>query len=311
MSVVGTATTLFSTAILADEVKAEIAIQPQELENQDDRSVILGNRSADLLRDDRATVNYFYFADTQLSEFCLEYLHDAVCADDRAPKIAQQPKSSSQTKKIKNDKPNAGWGAIADVSTLGVGGSLVVALTPNLNARVGANGFETSLNIDETEVSYIGDLKIFNVSTVLDYYIGGSNFRLSVGLVFNDNTAEGIGRPFAGGIEIGDRTFSSEELGLVDADVSFGNDVSPYIGLGWGNPANSTKGLGFWFNAGVMFAGSPEVSLSPTFGTAAQGNELVINEINRALDRETNRLKDKLDDFNVYPVVSLGFTYKF
>ncbi|MGL5805365.1 MAG: hypothetical protein ACRC2R_24020 [Xenococcaceae cyanobacterium] len=305
------AISLTSIAIFADEVKAEIVQGSQQLENQSARTIISSARAADLLKDELKTENYFYFADTRLSEFCGNYLNNSVCTEEESPEIAQQLKPSLDVEKVRTDENQTGWGAVADVSTLGVGGALVAAITPDLNARIGVNGFETTLDVDETEVTYAGDLNIFNVSTILDYHIGGSDFRISAGLIFNDNTAEGIGRPFAGGIEIGDRTFSSEELGSVDADIEFGNDVSPYVGLGWGNPAGRGKGLGFWFNAGVMFAGSPQVSLSPTFGAAARGNEIVINEVDRALDRETNRLKDKLDDFSVYPVVSLGFTYRF
>lgn len=311
ISPIVTAISLTSIAIFADEVKAEIVQGSQKLQNQSTRTIISSDRAADLLKDELKTENYFYFADTRLSEFCGNYLNNSVCTEEESPEIAQQLKPSLDVEKVRTDENRTGWGAVADVSTLGVGGALVAAITPDLNARVGVNGFQTTLDVNETEVTYAGDLNIFNVSTILDYHIGGSDFRISAGLVFNDNTAEGIGRPFAGGIEIGDRTFSSEELGSVDADIEFGNDVSPYVGLGWGNPAGRGKGLGFWFNAGVMFAGSPQVSLSPTFGAAARGNEIVINEVDRALDRETNRLKDKLDDFSVYPVVSLGFTYRF
>jgi hypothetical protein len=45
--------------------------------------------------------------------------------------------------------------------------------------------------------------------------------------VFTDNKVDGIGRPFEGGIEIGNRVFSSDELGSIDADISFGSNVAP------------------------------------------------------------------------------------
>ncbi|MGL5878657.1 MAG: hypothetical protein ACRC2V_12900, partial [Xenococcaceae cyanobacterium] len=207
------AISLTSIAIFADEVKAEIVQGSQQLENQSARTIISSARAADLLKDELKTENYFYFADTRLSEFCGNYLNNSVCTEEESPEIAQQLKPSLDVEKVRTDENQTGWGAVADVSTLGVGGALVAAITPDLNARIGVNGFETTLDVDETEVTYAGDLNIFNVSTILDYHIGGSDFRISAGLIFNDNTAEGIGRPFAGGIEIGDRTFSSEELG--------------------------------------------------------------------------------------------------
>jgi hypothetical protein len=241
----------------------------------------------------------------------IDRLDNPICVNRRSTPIAQQPQRNTDKQKTSKKANGSGVGVVADVSTLGVGGAIVARLSPDLNARVGVHGFGTGLDVDRTEVTYEGDLNLFNVSTILDYHVGGSGFRFSVGAVFSDNKAEGIGRPFAGGIEIGNQTFTTDELGSVDADISFGSDVSPYVGLGWGNPAVGTDGLGFWFNAGVIFPGSSEVSLNPNFGVAAQNSEVVRNEVNQALERERSDLEDRIDDFPVYPVVSLGFTYRF
>lgn len=145
----------------------------------------------------------------------------------------------------------------------------------------------------------------------VDYYpFKKSGFHLSAGLVFSDNSADGTATASEGEtIEIGDSTFAADELGSVDADVSLTSDVAPYLGIGWGNPVAKNKNLGFWFNLGVMLGGSPEVSLTPNFGSAATPE--IQAEINQALDREVENIEDELDFINVYPVLSLGLYYHF
>ncbi|MDJ0692678.1 MAG: hypothetical protein QNJ41_29875 [Xenococcaceae cyanobacterium MO_188.B32] len=107
----------------------------------------------------------------------------------------------------------------------------------------------------------------------------------------------------------GDESFDANELGSVDADVSLTSDVAPYLGIGWGNPVAKSKNLGFWFNLGVMFGGSPEVTLTPNLGPAA--TPAVQAEINQAIEKEVDEIEDDLDFINIYPVLSLGLYYHF
>jgi hypothetical protein len=162
------AISLTSIAIFADEVKAEIVQGSQKLKNQSVRTIISSDRAADLLKDELKTENYFYLADTRLSEFCGNYFNNSVCTEEESPEIAQQLKPSLEVEKVRTDENRTEWGAVADISTLGVGSALVAAIAPDLNARVGVNGFETTLDVNETEVTYAGDLNIFNVSTILN-----------------------------------------------------------------------------------------------------------------------------------------------
>jgi hypothetical protein len=324
ISLIGIASTCFFVGIetrkvLADEILTETSSNIERQETLSDRDFLYSNKTLNL----QNNPEYLYLANIKIQEFGCDSLdvsdRVAFCGSDRPDLLSQQTEPSSQQqtestppeKPVSSDKSKTGWGIVADASTLGLGGAIVAGLSPNLNARVGVNGFTTDVDVDRTEVDYKGDLNLFNVSTVLDYYFGNSGFRFSLGAVFTDNKVEGIGRPFEGGIEIGNRVFSSDELGSIDADISFSSDVAPYVGLGWGNPARGNGGLGFWFNAGVLFAGTPQVTLTPNYGVAAQSSEILRNEVNGALDRERNDLQNKLDDFKVYPVVSLGLTYSF
>ena len=83
------------------------------------------------------------------------------------------------------------------------------------------------------------------------------------------------------------------------------NEVAPYVGLGWGTPFGKEARWTIMFDAGVMFQGSPNVDLSAN-GTLANNSAFAAD-----LEREKNNLKDDLDTYRFYPVVSLGLAYRF
>ncbi|MDD2776349.1 MAG: hypothetical protein PHU06_10360 [Gallionella sp.] len=47
------------------------------------------------------------------------------------------------------------------------------------------------------------------------------------------------------------------------------NNLSPYIGIGWGNPEAQDMGWGFVADLGLLYQGNPKASLTSTGGTAA------------------------------------------
>jgi hypothetical protein len=284
--------------LFANEIDAEIPAIKSLLP-------LFGTNSDDLLPEHQLAE-----VPLNLDKFCQNYPYNSRCIDRANPAVSEPAKKQESTVP-KAQKPKTGWGIVPEVSTLGLGGSLIRTISPQLNARAGVNLFEFGgLDIEETDTIYEADLNLFNVSSVLDYYpIKRSNFRLSAGLVFSDNKVEGTTTPSNGNqIELGGESFSTDELGSVDAKVSITNNIAPYLGLGWGNPIKS-QGLGFWFNLGVMFGGSPEVALTPNFTSAVP--EQTRAEINEAIETEQDDIEDSISGINIYPVISLGFSYHF
>lgn len=253
-----------------------------------------------------------------LDKFCTNFPYNSRCEGRSQSNTEVETKPSKTKKSISRQSktPKSGWAIVPEVSTLGLGGSVVKKIMPQLNARAGLNAFGIGFDIEDTDATYEADLNLFNVSTLVDYHpFKSSGFRLSGGLVFGDNVVEGTATPTFDEsegeqtIEIGDETFSVDELASVDADFDLTNNVAPYLGLGWGNPVSGNKGLGFFANLGVVFGSSPEVDITPN---VAEGiPDEVRDEIEEAVDRETEDLKDDLDFLDVYPVVSLGLSYQF
>ena len=149
----------------------------------------------------------------------------------------------------------------------------------------------------------------------MDYHpVRQLGFRLTGGLIFNDNKVSGSAKPSTTGTT-GTFTFNDEEYDLnqvagVDADISFGSPVAPYIGIGWGNAVKPNQRWGFSANLGVMFPGSLDVDLRPnTINTTL--DDVNLTDFNSDIEAEEKALEDDLDFLTVYPILSVGVTYHF
>lgn len=247
-----------------------------------------------------------------LDKFCQNYPYNSRC-EDRPILDTTESEVELKTKdrdfNTSSSQRKSGWAIAPEISTLGLGGSVVRKITPQFNARVGVNGFGVGFDIEETDVTYDADLNLFNVSTLVDFHpSSNSGFRISGGLVFTDNNVEGTATN-NGTITIGGQTFNANQLGSVDADVEVTNGVSPYLGIGGGNAVGESKGLGFWWNLGVVFGGSPEINVTPNI--VAGVSDDVRQDIQQAAEEEAQKIEDDIDFISVYPVATLGLSYQF
>ncbi|WP_051035420.1 hypothetical protein [Crinalium epipsammum] len=128
--------------------------------------------------------------------------------------------------------------------------------------------------------------------------------RLTGGLAYQDNRIDATGKARENGtFTIGDRTFTSQEVGELKAKASFPNSIAPYLGIGFVNPVRR-QGLGFSVDLGVLFSGSPEVELRATNPNANQ-------QLRTQIENERKQLEDDLNGLSVYPVLSVGVSYGF
>jgi hypothetical protein len=245
-----------------------------------------------------------------LEEFCKVYRLNSRCADTPTQLLTPQPPQPT-IETTQNGPTTSGWGVTPEISTLGVGATITKSITPNLNAKLGVRGLGTSANISESGIDYDAKLNLFSVSTLVDYHPWkNSGFRLTGGLVFQDNNIEGNGKSNSDQkIQIGDQEYTSDQLGSVKAKVSFPNSVAPYLGIGWGNAVKPGNRWSFSANLGVMFTGSPKVNLTPQFGAAATPQ--IQDQIQSDVERERQQLENDLKWLNIYPVLSLGISYQF
>ena len=134
--------------------------------------------------------------------------------------------------------------------TTGVGVDLGGDVLPTLGWRLGLSGMNVNTDVETSQVAYDAKVKVLTGSLLLDWSPLGP-FRISAGFMPNNNKIDLTGRPSGGSFPPG-----STLTGEVKPERSF----APYLGVGYGNVW--TKGVNFYFDLGVMFQGTPEVSLT-------------------------------------------------
>jgi hypothetical protein len=204
----------------------------------------------------------------------------------------------------------------AKLSTLGAGLELSTPLSERLNARAGVNYFQYDTSVTESGIDYDADLKLRSISAMLDWHPMRGGFRLTAGILGNGNKLSLI----ASGEDdytIGDATYRGDLR--LDGNVDF-RSAAPYLGLGWGNVFGKGGAWSFTADAGVVLQGKPRPTLAAS-GTAQRlENGVPVGPVidvaddplfQQELAREEQNLRDELDRFQYYPVLSIGLAYRF
>jgi hypothetical protein len=177
--------------------------------------------------------------------------------------------------------------------TTGIGADVAWGIAPTLSARVGYSALKWGYDVDTSNARYEGDLKLSNLSGLLDFHPLGPSFRLTGGVILNANKYQATGRP-------------TSVPGSFDATVEPGHRAAPYLGIGWGNVAGA--GVNFYADLGVMFMGSPKATLSANCAGLSGAQCTALQDQAAA---EQARLEDQLKHFKAYPVLNIGLTIGF
>ena len=223
-----------------------------------------------------------------------------------APIIPQlQNRIALKQDRTTNTRQPLGVGVTARVGTLGIGVDVNKSLTPQLNARLGFNFGNVSLNRTDSGINYDAQLKFSSVQLFGDYYpFTSSSFRVTGGIVAQNNRFALTSKPSSAGYTIAGTQYSTDSIGTLSGEYSYGNSIAPYLGIGIGKSSN--EGLGFNADLGVMFTGSPKVSLTAS-NPAFNNNPLTRSQ----LDSQARQTENDLRGFNAYPVLSIGLCYGF
>jgi hypothetical protein len=178
--------------------------------------------------------------------------------------------------------------------TTGVGVDLGGDVIPTLGWRLGLSGMNVNTDVDTSDVRYDAKVKVLTGSLLLDWSPLGP-FRISGGFMPNRNKIDLTGQPSGSG----SFPAGSSLTGEVKPERSF----APYLGIGYGNVW--TRGVNFYFDLGVMFQGSPDVSLNLNCGSASATD---CNTARTRLEEERRRVQDKVDRYKYYPVANIGLT---
>lgn len=204
-------------------------------------------------------------------------------------------------------------------STLGLGLSAGYDFSESLAVRGMVNYFSFSYDTEKSGNEYDGDLDLQSIGALLDWHPMGGGFRVTGGLLLNDNALSVAAE--SEDLDIGGHPYE----GTLSVDVGF-DSIAPYLGLGWsGNRGRS--GWSFILDAGVVFQGAPSLTGSGMVSSSGQECRFDVSENGNAslagdgcrwldslesdLEMEHGDLNDDLDDFKLYPVLSAGVSYRF
>ena len=206
-----------------------------------------------------------------------------------------------------SDASSGRWETSARASTLGAGVEVKRTFGSNLAARAVLNGFSLSLDEEYSDVSYDGDLKLKSGGLVLDFHPSGGWFRVSAGVLLNGNRLDVDAEPTAGTFEFNNVIYSAAQVGTAQGKADF-NSVAPYAGIGFSRSPGGDSGLSISGDVGVMFQGSPSFDLDVT--CSALVPSATCTRLQADADAERAAFENDADEYEFFPVISLGLGYR-
>jgi hypothetical protein len=184
--------------------------------------------------------------------------------------------------------------------TMGPGAGLHFGLTNSLRVQVrGAFlPYSTTRDIEDDQVDTQLDasLRLGGPEVRLDWHPFTSAFHLSAGALYNLSEVDGDIVPTSNYELDNGKTFTPEDIGTMNATVSYSTPLSPYLGLGFGDELSGQ--WSFMFELGAYYAGSPEVDM--------EGTKLI-----EPTERNEDVLEEGIESFQFVPHLAFGLSYQF
>lgn len=199
------------------------------------------------------------------------------------------------------------WAMTGKVGTMGLGLEMTTQLAETAQLRFGINGWDIDANRKESGVNYDATFRQRSASLIGDLFpIPDNQFRLSLGIFYNDNRLDMTARPNNGGdYEFQGNTYTAAQIGTLTGKVTV-DEMSPYIGVGWGSGFSKPQGWSFVLDVGALYQGRPDFRLSSTSvycNTNAQCRADLANQ--------QEQTQSDLRSWKWYPIVTAGTIFRF
>jgi len=192
------------------------------------------------------------------------------------------------------------FGVAPNVSTLGFGVDVGLGLHSRITVRAGGSYMPIEPTFSASDLDWQFSLPQAQFMGMVDFFLIGG-LRLTGGVRYKSEEIVATGQ-LTGIIEIGDGSYSSADLGTLSGSIAT-KDLSPYVGIGFGNVAK--RGLGFLLDLGVALHGTPGVQLS------ADGPIRTDPTFQANLEQKRLEVEDAVDWVKFYPIVKIGITIGF
>jgi hypothetical protein len=204
----------------------------------------------------------------------------------------------------------------------GIGFDVATPLARKFNLRGTGYFFRYNTSITENYVTYGGQIQLASGGLSLDWYPFGGKFRLSGGFIaYNGNQLTGTAAINPNdSFTLNGTTYYSSATDPAHASGSLvlGSKVAPAFSFGWGNivPRKANKHFSVPVEIGFAYVGYPHVDLGFTGSTCDEFGEACQSvgsnpTFQQDLAAQRNKYRDDLSALRFYPIVSIGFGYKF
>ena len=182
--------------------------------------------------------------------------------------------------------------AYLQLGSNGVGLGYAVSVANDWAVRGQYNTFKQSFSGDVGDFgagSVLAiDLKLDSLQLLGDWYPSDGGFRVSGGVVINNNKITVAGTGNVNNIPA-----------TVNAEVKLSDGLTPYVGIGFSTRPKDAKGFGFIADLGIMFQ-NPKSTLTAT-GAVTQGD----------IDTQNAKIQDAINKLKTMPVLAFGVSYSF
>jgi hypothetical protein len=191
-----------------------------------------------------------------------------------------------------------------NAGTLGLGMELSAPFgTSNMIGRVGFNYYIRDEQDSLDNIDYTSEGALKTGLALLDWHPLANGIRVTSGLFYNGNELT-IRSTSIGDVDIGDATFVLDPDYRLTGTVDF-NSLAPYLGIGYGQSFKGTGQFSFSMDIGVLFQGTPEISLN------AEGSLATFPGIQASLNQEEINIQREINKYQYYPVLSIGLSYRY
>lgn len=185
----------------------------------------------------------------------------------------------------------------ANVGTTGLGLEAAYQVSAPVNVRLGANFLNVSYlyetgSADEYDMDASFNLGL--ITALVDWHPYQRGFRLTGGLVYNNNKLKGDLLPKQS-YTVGGDIYSPEDLGTLTSEFTF-NPIAPYMAIGYGNAFTGSR-FGLNLDIGLIYQAAPKVSLQAEGLLAPSAEQAPI-------------LENNVSWATLYPVLTLSLSYR-
>jgi hypothetical protein len=206
-------------------------------------------------------------------------------------------------------------------SLLGGGVEGAVRVSHRTNLRAGFNMFSYSRGFNKDGIAYDGQLSFKTVEAHYDIFPFAGAFHVSPGVLIYAATPITANAAVPGNqtFSLGGTSYLSDPSIPVtgSGNIKF-NQAAPMATIGWGNliPRKSSKHFSVPVELGVAFQGSPKATLNlagnvcNTDGTNCR-SVASDSTVQANILSEQTKVNNSMRFFKAYPIISVGFGYKF